>query len=150
MTRNWIFSSIYAHDACSSTLRKKRMSAVEIHCNTACGAKKVLADYNTSSLLGRTRKQSDQKENRVDDAPQSIHGLRLHRICTESLTAVVMIGAIIGEMITKQKHAQTATPLAAADDDDRCCCHYFDLHTLRWNKIYKTAACIWKASVDDR
>lgn len=90
--------------------------------------KKVLADYNTSSLLWRTRKQSDQKENRVDDAPQSIHGLRLHRICTESLTAVVMIGAIIGEMIRKQKHAQTATPLAAADDDDRCCCHYYDLH----------------------
>jgi len=39
-----------------------------------------------------------------------------------------MIGAIIGEMIRKQKHAQTATPLAAADDDDRCCCHYYDLH----------------------
>ncbi|CAK9200551.1 unnamed protein product [Sphagnum troendelagicum] len=31
-------------------------------------------------------------------------------------------------MIRKQKHAQTATPLAAADDDDRCCCHYYDLH----------------------
>jgi hypothetical protein len=76
--------------------------------------KKVLADYNTSSLLWRTRKQSDQKENRVDDAPQSIHGLRLHRICTESLTTVVVLGAIIGEMIRKQKHAQTATPLAAA------------------------------------
>jgi len=92
--------------------------------------KKVLADYNTSSLLWRTRKQSDQKENRVDDAPQSIHGLRLHRICTESLTTVVVLGAIIGEMIRKQKHAQTATPLAAAaaDDDDRCCCHYYDLH----------------------
>jgi hypothetical protein len=86
--------------------------------------KKVLADYNTSSLLWRTRKQSDQKENRVDDAPQSIHGLRLHRICTESLTTVVVLGAIIGEMIRKKKHAQTATPLAAAaDDDDRCCCH---------------------------